>query len=52
MSKTKDKIEWFGEKGRDGARVVKTSVKAAGAMVGLAVVGVTLGVVGKAFGNK
>lgn len=47
----KDKIEWFGEKGKDGCEVVKTSVKAAGAMVGLAVVGVAIGVVGNAFNN-
>jgi hypothetical protein len=47
----KDKIEWFGEKGKDGCDIVKTSVKAAGAVVGLAVVGVALGVVGHAFGG-
>lgn len=48
----KDKIEWFGEKGKAGAEVVKTSAKAIGTVVGLVVVGATLGLVGKAFAGK
>jgi predicted ATP-dependent protease len=48
----KDEIQWFGEKGKDGIKVVKTAGKAIGACVGLAVVGVALGVVGNVFGGS
>ena len=47
----KDKIEWFGKSGKAGVDVIKTSGKAVGTVVSLAVVGATLGVVGKLF-NK
>jgi predicted ATP-dependent protease len=46
----KDKIEWFGEKGKEGTEVMKTAGKAIGAAVGLVVVGVALGAVGHATG--
>ena len=48
----KDKIEWFGNKGRAGAEIVKDSAKAIGTVVGLALVGVALGLTGKAFAGK
>ena len=49
MSK-EDTLSWFGEKGNEGAEVMKTAGKAVGATVGLVVVGVALGAVGKATG--
>lgn len=52
MGKVKDKIEWFGEKGKDGAETVKMATGAVGAMVGVAMVGVAAGVVNKMFGGE
>jgi len=48
----KDKIEWFGEKGKEGTEIVKTAGKAIGVSLGLVVVGVALGAVNNAFGGK
>lgn len=47
-----NKIEWFGEKGKDGMEVVKTAGKAIVITAGLVVLGITLGVVGHAFGSN
>jgi hypothetical protein len=52
MGKAKDKLEWFGEKGKAGADTVKMATSAVGAMIGVAMVGVAAGVVNKAFGGK
>lgn len=52
MGKVKDKIEWFGEKGKDGAETVKMAGQAVGAMVGVAMVGAVVGIAGKMFGGK
>ncbi len=51
MSKVRDKIGWLGEKGGEGAGVVKTAGKAIVVAGSLVVVGVALGVVGNAFGG-
>lgn len=47
----KDKIDWFGDKGKDGVEVVKTAGKAIGVCAGLVLLGIGLGVVGNAFSN-
>ena len=52
MGKAKDKLEWFGSKGKDGAETVKIAGQAMGAVVGLAVVGAVVGVAGRMFGGK
>jgi hypothetical protein len=49
--KMKDKVEWFGEKGNNGVKVIKTAGKAIVVCVGLVVVGIALGAVGHAFGG-
>lgn len=49
MGKAKDKLEWFGEKGKDGAEVVKLAGKAIVVAGALAVTGAVLGTVGNMF---
>ena len=52
MGKAKDSISWFGEKGNDGAEVVKmagTAIVTVGAVV---IAGAVLGTVGKMFGGE
>lgn len=48
----KDKIEWFGSKGKDSVDTVKIAGQAIGAVVGLAMVGAVIGIAGKMFGGK
>lgn len=52
MGKAKDTINWFGEKGKDGADTAKIATAAVGAVVGLAMVGAVVGIAGKMFGGK
>jgi hypothetical protein len=47
----KDKIEWFGEKGKEGVDIMKTAGKAIVVTGGLVVIGIALGAVGNAFGG-
>ncbi len=51
MGKAKDSIGWFGEKGGEGAQVVKTAGKAIVITGALVVTGIALGAVGNAFGG-
>jgi len=51
MGKAREKLQWFGEKGKDGAKTVSMAGQAMGAMVGLAVVGAVVGVTGRMFGK-
>jgi hypothetical protein len=48
--KVKDKIEWFGEKGKEGTEIIKIAAVGVTAAVGLAIVGAALGTVNHAFG--
>jgi hypothetical protein len=52
MGKTREKLEWFGEKGKDGAEVVKMAGAAIVTVGALAVTGAVLGTVGKMFNGK
>ena len=51
MGKAKEKLEWFGEKGKDGAEVVKMASKAIVITGAVAITGAVLGTVGKMFGG-
>lgn len=52
MGKTRDKLEWIGSKGKEGAEVVKMAGSAIVTVGALAVTGAVLGTVGKMFGGK
>jgi len=49
MSKVKDNLGWFGDKGNEGVEVVKVAGKAIVITGALVVTGIALGAVGNAF---
>lgn len=52
MGKAKDTINWFGNGAKAGSDTVKVAGSLMGAAIGLALVGVTIGIAGRMFGGK